>query len=133
MPLYHFESRNKSSGPFMKHVQELSSVSIFEEYAQRVAEYPRRQFSCQGDVLDYSEGLQHSIRTSDRINPPLLQFYSGLPSVWFEMALCWTPVLTSKVHRRHVLYRQPSEIELPFPSWSWAGWIREIEYVSFAV
>lgn len=129
MPLYRFGARNKLSGPFMKHVQELSSVSIFEEYAQSVAEYSRRQFSFQGDVLDAFEGLQHSIRTSDRINPFSLQFYSGLPSVWFEMALCWTPVLTSKVHRRHALYRQPSGVELPFPSWSWVGWIGEVEYI----
>ena len=71
------------------YVQELSSVSIFEEYAQSVAEYSRRQFSFQEDVLDAFEGLQHSIRTSERINSFSLQSYSGLPSVWFEMDTCF--------------------------------------------
>lgn len=128
MPLYRFGVRNKPTGPFMKHVEELPSISMLEEYAQSVAEYSRRQFSFQGDVLDAFKGLEHSMRASHKLDTLSLEFYSGLPSAWFDMALCWTPVLTSKVHRRHAKHRHQSGIEIPFPSWSWTGWIGEVEY-----
>jgi hypothetical protein len=127
-PLYGFGIRNDHSSSLMGMVLSSSTTSLFESYCKSVMEVCRRDLSFEGDILDAIAGLLRSIKSSYRSPDRSLTFHFGLPSTWFEQALQWTPDLTSKVRRRTAKCHTTSLLEVPFPSWSWSGWIGQIDF-----
>jgi hypothetical protein len=128
-PLYRFSVPNNPSAPFMKQAEESPSVSMFEEYSKIVSEYSRRDLSFQGDVLDAFAGLLRRFRASYEPNSLPLNYFFGLPSAWFELSLLWNPLANSpKIRRRGEMYHMRSGVDIPFPSWSWTGWVGVVEY-----
>lgn len=129
LPLYRLRLRNDPSMQFMRQVQDSKSISMFGEYSRSVTQLCLRNLSFQGDILDASAGLLRSLKSTYTPNPYPLTYYFGIPSAWFEESLCWTPFLRSKVKRRDAICRdRASGIQVPFPSWSWTGWVGRVEY-----
>jgi hypothetical protein len=52
-------------------------------------------------------------------------FISGLPELFFDLALLWRPQRRAGTSRRRVAVRQKADLAV-LPSWSWAGWETEI-------
>jgi len=77
----------------------------FGRYQITVAEYPRRQFTKDEDILNAFMGVQNLF------SPFLGEFRWGLPSCCFEAALTWRSKDKFPIKKRE-----------GFPSWSWAGW-----------
>ena len=128
-PLSRFSIRNDPSAPFMRQVEEVSKTSMFEEYSKIITEFSRRDLSFEGDILDAFAGLLRSFKSSYKPNPDPLQYYFGLPSAWFELSLLWTPLTNSPaIRRRNATYHDTSGEDVPFPSWSWTGWVGKIHY-----
>lgn len=134
-PLFKYRIRNDPTLPFMKQLPESKSIPMFAEYAMSIKEFTKRQLSFAGDVLDASAGLRRAMteayqKSEDAKSYPEMKWLYGLPVVWFEIALLWLP---SKVERRKVIARDGT-VKIPFPSWSWAGWIGLLcyEYPEYA-
>ena len=128
-PLYRFSVRNDPSVAFMKQLEESPAISMFEEYSKIVSEFCRRDLFFEGDILDAFAGLLRSFKASYKPSPHLLTYYFDLPSIWFDHSLLWTPLPNSVgIRRRNALFRNLSGDVIPFPSWSWTGWVGQTYY-----
>lgn len=86
-----------------------------------MATYTRRAFTCHGDVFDGFFAVIQGLSTLSGD-----EFTWGLPRSHFEQGLLWTSF--SGVRRRMDLSTLPMtslQVKVPFPSWSWMGWIGE--------
>lgn len=91
-----------------------SPVPDFEGYARLVVEYNTRELTYPEDALAAFAGITTALSRTFYGG-----FICGLPSLFFDVALCWTPVSTC---RRRVPNCSSSATIVGLPSWSWAGW-----------
>ena len=123
-PLHRFNLSNDISIPFMKQVEESSSVTQFQEYALLVEEYTRRDLSFPGDVVDAFTGALLQFKKIHETAESPIEFYFGTPLSFLGLALRWQPQLNCSPHqRRAAKWRTQEGVEVSFPSWSWTGWI----------
>lgn len=93
-----------------------SPTTNFEVYAEAVTEYTRRQMSFHEDGLNAVSGVLNQLRPWFRGD-----FLSGLPSTELDQALLWYP-------KGNTVRRTDQVGGILFPSWSWAGWVGQVEY-----
>ena len=91
---------------------------IWNSYRRAVKKFTKRTFTFEKDVINAFEGIVSLLQPAFRSD-----FLCGLPETELDVALLWQP--TSVIRRRI----DESTGEPIFPSWSWAGWIGEIDYV----
>ncbi|RYP75208.1 hypothetical protein DL771_002533 [Monosporascus sp. 5C6A] len=96
-------------------------IRFWKTYQNLVASYTRRSFTYQGDVFD---GFLAILQGLSAVSGD--EFVWGLPRSHFEQGLLWTSF--TGVLRRKELSTLPMTSmrdNVPFPSWSWMGWIGE--------
>lgn len=135
-PLVHYEQKqlyrlnlpNNETRSFMKAVSEASDIGLFQEYCKLVDEYSRRNLSFLADIQDAFTGALRRFQVVCEKQGAALNFRFGMPMRWPEMALLWTHLNKShKKRRRLEKCKSAMEIEIPFPSWSWMGWIGAVK------
>lgn len=96
-------------------------VRFWKTYQSLVASYTRRAFTCKGDVFDgYLAILQGMSALSGE------EFTWGLPRSHFEQGLLWNSFTCLQRREEYSTLPMTSlHIKIPFPSWSWMGWIGE--------
>lgn len=100
------------------------TLRFWKTYSNLVAAYTRRAFTYDGDVYDAClailQGLS-ALSTED--------FVWGIPRSHFEQGLFWEPFRMYQCHQRRTevstLPMTNLQVKVPFPSWSWMGWIGE--------
>ncbi|OCL07931.1 HET-domain-containing protein, partial [Glonium stellatum] len=97
--------------------------ALWDAYRRIVTDYTRRSFSYDGDVYDAFSAILKAFRSLAGQT-----FLWGLPRSRFEAALRWERM---DIHHRRIAYSTlpmgPHKLRLPFPSWSWMGWIGQAE------
>ena len=102
-------------------------VRIFETYTKLVELYTIRQLTVSSDILNGFAGILAVLAEYSKCS-----FVSGLPAAALDLALLWTPA-NSRLRRR-LCYKSdpntrfPAEQDSLFPSWSWAGWDKPVDY-----
>ena len=91
---------------------------IWNNYRRAIKNFSKRRFTFDEDVVNAFEGIASLLQPAFRGN-----FVYGLPETELDLALLWQPA--SSIRRRI----NESTGDAMFPSWSWAGWIGEIDYV----
>ncbi|CZR67481.1 uncharacterized protein PAC_17380 [Phialocephala subalpina] len=84
-----------------------------EMFSTYVCSYSDRHLSFQEDALAAFSGFQSALSQTFHGG-----FLCGLPIMFFDIALCWQPMVTST---RRTLPRKSYLTELGIPSWSWAS------------
>jgi hypothetical protein len=101
---------------------------VWKLYESLVADYTRRTFSHQGDVFDGFRALLQGLSSRSGED-----FIWGLPRSRFEQGLAWTlHPFADNLRRRTELSTLPMtslRIRVPFPSWSWMGWIGRVSII----
>ncbi|KAK5655695.1 hypothetical protein OQA88_5628 [Cercophora sp. LCS_1] len=122
-PLYRLNMPNDATNSFMKDVEavEKGGTSLFGEYARMVDEYTSRDLTFPGDVLDAFEGGLKRFQERGKRSGTDVEFVFGLPTRWLELGLVWEFQMGGR--RRFETWRGFSGKEMPFPSWSWMGWV----------
>jgi len=80
-------------------------------YGDHVRAFASRNLTYQSDVLNAFSGMERAL-AKDMGNTKV---WFGLPGAAFDWALLWSPPPGRSLERRD-----------GFPSWSWAGWIGDI-------
>lgn len=96
-------------------------LRFWKTYQNLVASYTRRTFSYPGDIFD---GFLAVLQGLSALSGD--DFAWGLPRSRFEQGLLWTSF--TGLRRRKELSTLPMtslHVKVPFPSWSWMGWIGE--------
>lgn len=90
-------------------------------YAEMVQEVSNLNFTHKEDVLQACAGLTSALSRNFAGG-----FVSGLPELFFDIALLWQPWA---IGSRRTHSRQPgtSQASRALPSWSWAGWDCQID------
>lgn len=91
---------------------------IWNNYRRAVKKFTQRTFTFDEDVINAFEGIVSLLQPAFKSD-----FLYGLPETELDVALLWQPA--SGIRRRI----DKSTGEPLFPSWSWAGWVGEIDYV----
>ncbi|KAK2059682.1 HET-domain-containing protein [Colletotrichum caudatum] len=90
-------------------------------YMKCVGLYTERKLTQAKDVQAAFSGMANLMEA--RMRAP---FVHGLPSSHFDLALLWEPARSS---RRRVAEGTRENASIPdFPSWSWTGWVGEVQY-----
>jgi hypothetical protein len=117
------EANPERSVPMYEKTRVFGNTSS-RSYYSHVQEYTRRKLTFEGDILNaFTAILQdHSARFGTI-------FCWGLPTQHFLEALIWTnghyyEKLSQPLKRR----ASSQKGRVPFPSWSWAGWIGQVKY-----
>ncbi|KAI1496919.1 heterokaryon incompatibility protein-domain-containing protein [Biscogniauxia marginata] len=127
-PLFSLNLPNNKTRSFMQEVEQAASISPFEEYYKMVDEYSSRNLTFPGDILNAFIGGLRRFQRKCELNGIELTFLFGLPVIWFELGLLWNHASGSrKWERRSHKWRHPSGVEVPFPSWSWMGWMSKVD------
>lgn len=91
---------------------------IWNNYRRAVKKFTQRTFTFDEDVINAFQGIASLLQPAFRCD-----FLYGLPETELDVALLWQPASS-------ILRRIDKATGKPlFPSWSWAGWIGEIDYV----
>ncbi|KAI1200842.1 HET-domain-containing protein [Nemania serpens] len=94
---------------------------FWKTYQSLVANYTRRAFTYQGDAFDGFLSVLHGLSalSGDK-------FAWGLPRSHFEQSLLWSSFTSLRRRKEQSTLPMTSlQIKVPFPSWSWMGWIGE--------
>lgn len=91
---------------------------VWNNYRRAVKNFTKRELSFEEDVVNAFEGIVSLLQPAFKCN-----FLYGLPETELDLALLWQP---SSDLRRRV---SESTGQPAFPSWSWAGWVGEVDYV----
>jgi hypothetical protein len=91
---------------------------IWNNYRRAVKKFTKRTFTFDSDVINAFEGIVSLLQPAFKCD-----FLYGLPETELDVALLWQP--KSAIRRRI----DKSTGQPIFPSWSWAGWVGEIDYV----
>jgi len=86
-------------------------------YRRAVTKITKRTFTLDGDIINAFEGIVSLLQPVFKCD-----FLYGLPITELDLALLWQP--KSPIRRRV----DTSTGQAMFPSWSWAGWVGEIDY-----
>ncbi|KAF8849933.1 HET-domain-containing protein [Acephala macrosclerotiorum] len=100
---------------------ENEELRVWKVYQRLVAGYTRRTFSFQGDAFAAFLAILQGLSSLSGE-----EFIWGLPRSHFEQSLLWNSF--TKQQRREELSTLPmtsKKVRVPFPSWSWIGWIGE--------
>ncbi|KAK2009237.1 heterokaryon incompatibility protein [Colletotrichum eremochloae] len=90
-------------------------------YMKCVELYTERKLTQAKDIQAAFSGMANLME--GRMRAP---FIHGLPSSHFDLALLWEPIKSS---RRRGADEAPEKASIPdFPSWSWTGWVGEVQY-----
>ncbi|KAI1757570.1 HET-domain-containing protein [Xylaria castorea] len=96
-------------------------VQFWKTYQSLVANYTRRTFTYQGDAFD---GFLSVLQGLSALSGD--SFAWGLPRSHFEQGLLWSSFAYLKRRKEHSTLPMTSmQTRVPFPSWSWMGWIGE--------
>jgi hypothetical protein len=101
-------------------------VTLFKTYTKLVRNYTRRFLSDETDYLHAFSGIEDMVQSLYGMT-----LLWGLPIEAFETALFWVPLEGKKFQRRQVRHTDQSNgsiRQIPFPSWSWIGWIGPVGY-----
>ena len=82
----------------------------FAQFTSAIELYTRRHLTFESDILNAFEGVGRVLQ--QRMNSPLL---SGVPEKVLDSSLLWESL-------------QPLRRRAGFPSWSWVGWVGEIQW-----
>ncbi|KAK2024230.1 HET-domain-containing protein [Colletotrichum zoysiae] len=100
--------------------RQLDNRSIWV-YMKCVELYTERKLTQAKDIQAAFSGMANLME--GRMRAP---FIHGLPSSHFDLALLWEPTRSSK---RRVTGETRENASIPdFPSWSWTGWVGEVQY-----
>ncbi|KAJ2898049.1 hypothetical protein MKZ38_004217 [Zalerion maritima] len=91
----------------------------FSDYTLLVEKMSERAFTRDEDVLNASLGIYTTYLFSH-----LGTSVAGLPAKFLEAALMWQPL--GRVKRRDL-----DPFGMPFPTWSWCGWVGRMHYPFF--
>lgn len=97
-------------------------LRYWKTYQKLVATYTRRTFSYRGDVFDAFRAVLQGLSDLGKGET----FTWGLPRSHFEQSLLWSSFRGQQ--RSKALSTLPMtslQVRVPFPSWSWMGWIGE--------
>ncbi|KAI1387482.1 HET-domain-containing protein [Hypoxylon trugodes] len=94
---------------------------FWKTYQNLVASYTRRAFTCKGDIFDgYLAIVQGMSALSGN------EFTWGLPRSYFEQGLLWNSFASLQRRKDYSTLPMTSlQVKVPFPSWSWMGWVGE--------
>jgi len=101
-------------------------VTLFKTYEKLVRNYTRRFLSKETDYLHAFSGIEGMVQSLYGMT-----LLWGLPIEALETALYWVPLKRKKFQRRLVQHTDQSHgsiRQIPFPSWSWIGWIGPVGY-----
>ncbi|KAI0599870.1 heterokaryon incompatibility protein-domain-containing protein [Biscogniauxia sp. FL1348] len=127
-PLFSLNLPNDKTRSFMQNVEQAARVSPFAEYAKMVDEYSSRNLTFPGDIMNAFIGGLRRFQRKCELNGIQLSFLFGLPVTWFELGLCWNHASGSRDwERRTQKWQDPSGVKVPFPSWSWMGWVSRVD------
>jgi hypothetical protein len=101
------------------------SYPCLNTYAEMVQKLSGLNFSHNGDILQASAGLTSALSRSFPGG-----FVSGLPELFFDIALLWQPWTTGS-RRTHERQSGNAQASKALPSWSWAGWDCQIDPCSW--
>ena len=90
---------------------------VWNSYRRAVVEYTKRNLTNASDMINTFLAFASLLRPGFKGD-----FLFGLPETELDFALLWQP--KSCIRRRI----DPENGNSLFPSWSWAGWIGEVEY-----
>ena len=99
----------------------------FQLYKQIVEEYTTKSLSFEADILHAFTGVAEELH-------PLIQsrLSAAMPEQFFFRAMLFQPkyavCLRRNAEMKHFDKRTKELVGLPFPSWSWCGWIGAIEF-----
>ncbi|KAF2744879.1 HET-domain-containing protein [Sporormia fimetaria CBS 119925] len=89
----------------------------FETYVRAAKDFSSRQISFPADAIKAFGGILALLQPTFRC-----KFLHGLPDTELDQSLLWRP-------REDVSRRKDSNGNHLFPSWSWAGWAGEVDYL----
>jgi hypothetical protein len=94
---------------------------FWAQYQDFVKRFTRRNFTYDGDVYD---GFSAILQAMSNLSHD--EFLWGLPRQRLELGLSWT-TFTGQVRRAGLstLPMTKKNVQVPFPSWSWMGWVGE--------
>ncbi|KAJ2991518.1 hypothetical protein NUW58_g2485 [Xylaria curta] len=96
-------------------------VRFWKTYQSLVANYTRRTFTYPGDAFDGFLSVLQGLSTLSGNS-----FAWGLPRSHFEQGLLWSSFACLRRRKEHSTLPMTSmQVNVPFPSWSWMGWIGE--------
>ncbi|KAI0533970.1 HET-domain-containing protein [Xylaria digitata] len=96
-------------------------VQFWKTYQSLVANYTRRIFTYQGDAFDGFLSVLQGLSTLSGDS-----FAWGLPRSHFEQGLLWSSFSCLRRRKEYSTLPMTSmQVKVPFPSWSWMGWIGE--------
>jgi hypothetical protein len=117
--IVHYRPSRTPKGQFI--LGDISSQTGFIiAYHWHLRSYSTRRITYQSDTLDAFRGVLNTMNLKVQDN-----IWQGLPEKYLDAALLWTTCGTSK--RREVETDSNSAPRPIFPSWSWLGWLGEIE------
>ena len=109
---------------------------VFQAYANLVEIYTTRNLTQEADILNAFSGMLSAFTEYFESKT-----FCGLPIAALDLALLWTPAQSLRVRTIPKPASSPSSpsplpnqgqlsevSEMTFPTWSWAGWIGEINY-----
>lgn len=107
-----------------------SDIPHFVDYQKQIGEFNTRHFTNPKNVVPAFAGittvLTHSFRGG---------FLYGLPVIFFDRGLCWQPGHTPTMPSAKFQRRKPrgslTGATNPLPSWSWMGWVTNVDYRSY--
>lgn len=94
-----------------------STVPQLHSFTRLVEEYNQRKFTYEEDCL---AALSGTLSALSRIFKG--GFISGLPEVFFDVALLWQPIGQMKRRSSRSSAEDSRVSTTALPSWSWAGW-----------
>lgn len=99
------------------------SQQLWYRFRQLVLDFSNRSLTVQGDAQDaFAAVLQQAESLSGDI------FIWGIPAGRFDVGLCWEPNRKGLTRRTGFTTLKTTSLErkVPFPSWSWLGWIGKV-------
>ncbi|KAI5926271.1 heterokaryon incompatibility protein-domain-containing protein [Camillea tinctor] len=102
-------------------ISQVNASSFFPEYCKVISEYTSRDMTYASDRINGVNGILTELTRRSQVN-----FIYGLPERgFFSESILWQPMRAL----RRVSVDPRSEMPL-FPSWTWAGWIGGVAFIS---
>jgi hypothetical protein len=86
-----------------------------------ISQYSSRHLTFQEDALSAISGIISRMSFLESV-----EFHWGLPRLYFGGALCWHGTSSRRKGTCAILTKSKSIRHVPFPSWSWLGWLGHV-------
>ncbi|EPE25117.1 hypothetical protein GLAREA_11698 [Glarea lozoyensis ATCC 20868] len=96
-----------------------------EAFSRYVTEYSSRHLTLQEDALFAISAVLRRIGFLNNVS-----FHWGLPHLHFGKALCWRGTKVRREAACQIVTEKERMRYVPFPSWSWLGWVGPITFLS---